>query len=546
MIGMLFPEAGQITTRSAARGVLAQPLVGLIKTVSEMRAVPPPLIGRLHGTIGATSRLSGFVIPPAPLVPVTAVPTRQVPFPVYEVPARAGSPSFEVVSLGGIRYQLAFSWCEPLGVWIIDIADRQGSPIVSGMPMVTGSDILAQYRHLNFGGMLISESDFDWRVPPTFTNLGPGRLGHLYWIPYPPPPPPPKELPVSPPDKRNPPSIFIPPPTVTQPPPTCVDQYTFFTQSGFFTIPNSWNSSDNTIGAIGGGGAGAAGDATPGIGGGGGGAGGNYSQSRNIPLQPGDILQIVVGAGGVGEPAPGVGAGAGTVSRVVSMAAGSIVRAEGGLPAVRNTGGQPGPAGIGQLQYIGGGGGTTTFQYAGSGGGGAAGPLGNGAPGGQPAAPFQSASNAVFGGSGGGGNGGGRAGQNAPADGSGNGGQGGAAQDGTPGGQAVIPISQPGNRGSGGGGGVGAPSPSLAGDGGNGVDIDAGHGSGGGGGGGAVQDLFPFYTASGGGNGGNYGGGGAGGSQAPRAPSAGQQSPGGNGGAGLVFIRNCVAAPGTG
>jgi probable HAF family extracellular repeat protein len=103
-------------------------------------------------------------------------------FQVYEIPMIAGVPSFRVVQLSGNRLQIAAHWCDPLTSWVLDIADIDGNPIVSGIPMITGADLLAQYVYMNFGGMLLAQSDFDWTVPPTFDDLG--RVGHLYWIPY--------------------------------------------------------------------------------------------------------------------------------------------------------------------------------------------------------------------------------------------------------------------------------------------------------------------------------------------------------------------------
>jgi hypothetical protein len=135
---------------------------------------------------------------------------------VFEIPLKGGRGSFQTVTLNQVAYQLAVHWCEPLEAWVIDIADDLGNLIIGGVPMITGADLLAQYRYIEFGGALIAQSDFDWRIPPNFLDLG--SLGHLYWIPLPPPPPPPMELPVSPPDKRNPGSVYVPPPVPTGPP----------------------------------------------------------------------------------------------------------------------------------------------------------------------------------------------------------------------------------------------------------------------------------------------------------------------------------------
>jgi hypothetical protein len=70
------------------------------------------------------------------------------------------------------------------------------------------------------------------------------------------------------------------------------------TSTTSWTIPEDWNSSDNTIHLIGGGG-GAPGSRTyQGAGGGSGGGGGGYSQITNYSSSPGTVVSVTVGAGG--------------------------------------------------------------------------------------------------------------------------------------------------------------------------------------------------------------------------------------------------------
>jgi len=64
--------------------------------------------------------------------------------------------------------------------WIINIADPSGNPILSGIPMVTGVDLLEQFGYLNFGFQLIAQTDNAPDVVPTFADLG--TTGHLYAI----------------------------------------------------------------------------------------------------------------------------------------------------------------------------------------------------------------------------------------------------------------------------------------------------------------------------------------------------------------------------
>lgn len=98
---------------------------------------------------------------------------------VYEVPLSA-TPQRLSVSMGGVQYRLTVRWIDVMACWVLDIADVNGFAILSGIPMITGADLLAQYGYLNFGGQLIAQSDFDVTAVPTFDNLG--LTGHLYWV----------------------------------------------------------------------------------------------------------------------------------------------------------------------------------------------------------------------------------------------------------------------------------------------------------------------------------------------------------------------------
>lgn len=78
-----------------------------------------------------------------------------------------------VVQLGGTTYTLTTRWLTPSDCWLLDIADVNNNPIVSGIPMITGADLLEQYRYLGFTGSLFA---YATQAPvdtvPTFRNLG--------------------------------------------------------------------------------------------------------------------------------------------------------------------------------------------------------------------------------------------------------------------------------------------------------------------------------------------------------------------------------------
>jgi hypothetical protein len=98
---------------------------------------------------------------------------------VYEIPLSAESQTFNI-PIAGTTYGVTVRWNVPNASWIIDIADASGNPIVSGIPMVTGSNLLEQYGYLGFGFQLVAQTDNSPDSVPNFDNLG--TTGHLYAI----------------------------------------------------------------------------------------------------------------------------------------------------------------------------------------------------------------------------------------------------------------------------------------------------------------------------------------------------------------------------
>lgn len=95
-----------------------------------------------------------------------------------EIPLNSTNQTFSI-TLGGVEYQLTLVWRDIAG-WALDIASSTGNAIISGIPLVTGADLLQQYAHLGFNGALIVASDIDINSVPTENNLGSG--GHVYFI----------------------------------------------------------------------------------------------------------------------------------------------------------------------------------------------------------------------------------------------------------------------------------------------------------------------------------------------------------------------------
>lgn len=89
------------------------------------------------------------------------------------------------VALGERLYRMTVRWCDALeGFWALDIDDQEGDPIVHGVAVVGGVDLLSPYRYLNIGGggFLYAVTDGKPLIPPTRDNLG--ITSHLLWEPY--------------------------------------------------------------------------------------------------------------------------------------------------------------------------------------------------------------------------------------------------------------------------------------------------------------------------------------------------------------------------
>lgn len=84
------------------------------------------------------------------------------------------------ISLAGISYNLRVVWNNIAQSWTLDILDKNNNAIVTGIPIVTGADLLEQFGYLNFGGRLIAQTDNDPNAIPTFANLG--LTGNLFFV----------------------------------------------------------------------------------------------------------------------------------------------------------------------------------------------------------------------------------------------------------------------------------------------------------------------------------------------------------------------------
>jgi hypothetical protein len=96
-----------------------------------------------------------------------------------ELPLRGGPQTLGFM-LKAMQYRAKLSWNAIAECWILDIADNTDTPIINGIALVTGADLLEQFQYLNFGGMLYVINDIaPVDAVPGWNDLG--QTGHVYF-----------------------------------------------------------------------------------------------------------------------------------------------------------------------------------------------------------------------------------------------------------------------------------------------------------------------------------------------------------------------------
>lgn len=109
---------------------------------------------------------------------------------VLEIPLQPATPVGMLIYMGSLHVGLRVYWVEAEGFpgddsgfkeggWYLDVFDDSGSPIVCGVPLVTGENIFKQYAYLGLPPTWVT-TDGDPYAPPTWDNLG--LLSHVYFV----------------------------------------------------------------------------------------------------------------------------------------------------------------------------------------------------------------------------------------------------------------------------------------------------------------------------------------------------------------------------
>ena len=96
---------------------------------------------------------------------------------VTEIPLSPDSQTFST-TLNGTQYQMRVVWRG--SCWFLDLMDSSDTLLIGGIPLITGADLLAQYRYLGLGFSLYVNCDDPANDNPTQTDLG--IKSHLYAV----------------------------------------------------------------------------------------------------------------------------------------------------------------------------------------------------------------------------------------------------------------------------------------------------------------------------------------------------------------------------
>lgn len=97
---------------------------------------------------------------------------------VTEIPLNADNQQFRI-QLNNVTYTLRVIWRDSAG-WIMDVMDSGGVEILTGVPLVTGANLLGQYPQLGINGALVVVADNGAPDDPTKNNLG--TYSHLIFV----------------------------------------------------------------------------------------------------------------------------------------------------------------------------------------------------------------------------------------------------------------------------------------------------------------------------------------------------------------------------
>ena len=94
---------------------------------------------------------------------------------IFEIPLQAGSQEF-FTPLSGVTYKFKLLWRDPIG-WFLDIEKADGIPLISGIGVVTGVNLIKQYKHKIKGELWVYTDGLE---NPEYKSVG--DTLKLYWV----------------------------------------------------------------------------------------------------------------------------------------------------------------------------------------------------------------------------------------------------------------------------------------------------------------------------------------------------------------------------
>ena len=71
-------------------------------------------------------------------------------------------------------------WNSIMSCWVLDLLEEDGTPFLTGIAVVTGCNLVEQFKYLGLEGRLIAQTLNETDAVPTYENLGTNGL--LYFV----------------------------------------------------------------------------------------------------------------------------------------------------------------------------------------------------------------------------------------------------------------------------------------------------------------------------------------------------------------------------
>lgn len=88
---------------------------------------------------------------------------------IQEIPLTADNQQFSII-IAGATYRISIIWRETC--WVMDMFNDRSEPLISGVPLVTGADLMAQYEYMGLGFKMAVVCDDEAQEYPTKIDLG--------------------------------------------------------------------------------------------------------------------------------------------------------------------------------------------------------------------------------------------------------------------------------------------------------------------------------------------------------------------------------------